>query len=191
MGRLIAIAVLCSLLIVPVGWAVSRVVVNEIVSLTLTVLLGYVILPGILLAIWPDPWGRPPIRDERDRLVEIVVTEYAVCDAIVINGFEDEGDILLLELRSGQTLCLFGQYLWEFLEAKTLPAQSMRVRRDRQTGEVVDVEPTGLPLARCRTFLFPEEETFAADLIPRDGELYESTLKEFIECLGVEPDFEP
>lgn len=122
--------------------------------------LGYLALPGAIVTgfvmlriIWS---GEKPedhsSLDEMEAAGLVFTEEYEATRAFEIDEYEDEGMCFMLELTDGRTLCLRGQYLYEFEDASRFgqsptiarfPNTRFQIKRLREGGSVLDLVPMG------------------------------------------------
>jgi len=122
MLRLIIIATVCTLSLIPIAGYGSNIISNVALLIALTFALGYVALPALLLNLWPAK------RQESVQSMELalakgdlVVEEYRVSAAAELEEVEDEGAHFLLTTDTGRTLYLSGQYLYDPVGRKAFP----------------------------------------------------------------------
>src|SRR5438105_14334284 len=141
MLRLIIIATVCTLSLIPIAGYGSNIISNVALLIALTFALGYVALPALLLNLWPAK------RQESVQSMELalakgdlVVEEYRVSAAAELEEVEDEGAHFLLTTDTGRTLYLSGQYLYDPVGRKAFPCGHFRLYRHRLSGLVYGVE---------------------------------------------------
>jgi hypothetical protein len=99
----------------------------------------FVLAPWLVLRFWPraDPLMRAA------RAGELEVHEFNVVRAWQIAELEDEGLHFVLELASGGTLFLSGQFLYEPVAKGSFPCEELKVSVDTRTKDVLALDCRG------------------------------------------------
>ena len=147
MFRLISIAVVCTMLLIPIAGFSSNIITNGPLLIAVSFGLAYFVIPAYLLHIWPSS-RRAKVKSMSDALWdgELRTTEHQVRAAVQIEEVEDEGLHFLLSTGDGRTLSLSGQYLYAPVECQVFPSEGVRVFTHSVTGQVYGVEAFGQPL---------------------------------------------
>jgi hypothetical protein len=167
MIRLLAAAILGLVILFGTGLLASR--VDE----PFFVVLGGAFLaffggPSVLLLLWRP---RSDLEAAR-RTGNLQVHELSVTKAWQVEQQEDEGLHFFLELASGGTVFLSGQFLYEPFEARIFPSAGIRVSLDRPSGTVLALQCLGPRIAIERTLAAFSEEELNAGLYPGAFRLY-------------------
>jgi hypothetical protein len=187
MLRLIVIAAVCTMLLIPVAGFASNIISNGPLLIAVSFGLAYVVFPAILLQVWPAPKGKK-FKSMQDALWdgELLTVEYEARTVAEIEETEDEGLHFLVAIDSGQTLCLSGQYLYGPVERKVFPSERIRVFKNRATGLFYGIEPVGKPLDTWPVYDPFAVERAKADFTLQDGELYVQSIEEIVSTLGLQ-----
>lgn len=188
MLRLIVIAVVCTMLLIPVAGFASNIVSNGPFLIAISFGLAYVVFPAILLQIWPAPKGKK-FKSMQDALWdgELLTVEYEARTVAQIEELEDEGLHFLVTIDGGQTLCLSGQYLYGPVERNVFPSERIRVFKNRVTGLFYGIEPLGKALDTWTIYDPFTVERAKSDFMVQDGELYAQPIMEIVTTLGLHP----
>lgn len=186
MLRLIVIAVVCTLSLIPIAGYGSNIISNTVLLIALTFALGYIALPALLLNLWPEK-RQEPVQSMEQGLAkgDLIVEEYRVSTAAELEVVEDEGVHFLLTTNAGRTLYLSGQYLYDPVGRKAFPCGHFRLYRDRLSGLVYGVE------ALTDSFTaWPKFDTFVKKpVVPQvkleDGKVYDQSIPELLSALGL------
>jgi len=186
MLRLIIISVVCTMLLIPIAGFSSNIISNGPLLIAISFGLAYVAIPAYLLHIWPAKSKEKPIPIET-ALWEgnLATTEYEIGDIAQIEETEDEGLHFLISTKSGGTLFLSGQYLYELVDRKLFPSERVRVFRNRITGMPYGIEPVGSPLTEWPTYgaLSTSQASEETDL--QDGQIYEQSVAAIVARLAL------
>jgi hypothetical protein len=188
MIRFISIAVVCTLLLIPIAGFSSNIISNGPLLIAFTFTLGYVALPALLLRLWPEPQGQKE-KSMQDALCDgdLVMAEHVVRDAAQIEELEDEGLHFLLATGTGQTLCLSGQYLYGPVERKSFPSTAVRIYKNRKSGVTYGIETLGSRIDQWQTYDPFRLEQVGSDMMIEDGKLYSESIAELVAKLGLHP----
>lgn len=153
MLRLLVIAIVSTFLLIPIAGYSSNIIQNETLLIMTSVMTGYVIVPAILLKLWPVSPSLPVNDTMFDTLMkgQLVSENYHVQQAVAIEEVDDEGLHYLLAVDSDKTLYLNGQYLYDPVERGEFPSTNIHVFRNRQTGSVFGIDPQGTPVSVSTT----------------------------------------
>jgi hypothetical protein len=187
MIRLIAIAVVCTMLLIPIAGFSSNIISNVPLLIAVSFGLAYVAIPAFLLHIWPARKDQK-FKSMQDALWdgELVSIEYEVRDVAQIEEMEDEGLHFLVATETGQTLFLSGQYLYALVKRHVFPSERVRVFSNKVTGLQYGIEPIGLSLARWSVYDPFTEEQSQSEIILEDGQLYSQTISAIVTEFGLQ-----
>ena len=187
MLRLLIIAVVSTMLLIPIAGFSSNIITNEPILIVVSVGLGYVVIPVILLRLWPKPkikkgkeWKSIAEALEEGELLTI---EHEVRDVAEIEEFEDEGLHFLLKIETGETLYLCGQYLYGIVERNEFPSCKVRLFTNKVTGQFYGIEPVGERITNWSRYTFTDE-SIKSEFAVADGELHLQSIAEIISELG-------
>ena len=181
MFRLIAIIAFCTLCLIPIAGFASRIISNEVLHIAFTFGFGYVILPAMLLHLWPTPKSKAEqSMEEALESGNLATTVYSTVAVAELAELEDEGRQFLVEIDGGRTLCLIGQHLYGPVERKLFPCTQFRAFANRVTGRIYGVEPAGPPIHSWPVHSEFSQSTEA--LI--DGQIYDKTIVQLVGHLG-------
>ena len=188
MLRLIVIAVVCTMLLIPIAGFASNIISNGPLLIGVSFGLSYVVFPAILLQIWPAPKGKKS-KSMQDALWdgELLTVEYEALAVAQIEEMEDEGLHFLVTIDSGQTLCLSGQYLYVPVERNTFPSERIRIFKNKVTGLCYGIEPLGKLIETWDIYDPFTVERAKSDFMVEDGELYAQSITEIVAALGLQP----
>lgn len=137
-----------------------------------------VILAGVLVGFVGAPWAvlrywRPvsPVEVAR-RSGNLEVREFNITNAWQIAEREDEGLHFVLELATGGTLFLSGQFLHEPFRRRVFPSKSVTVSLDKRSGDVLALECKGARVETGRPLDAFSDEELDAGLYPGSYRLY-------------------
>lgn len=187
MFRIIAIAVVCTMLLIPIAGFSSNIISNGPLLIVVSFGLAYVIIPAYLLHIWPvEPKQKPLSVETALWEGNLATTEYEVGDVAQIEETEDKGFHFLVATKGGKTLFLSGQYLYNLVDRKLFPSERVRVFRNRVTGMPYGIEPAGSPLKDWPAYEALSESQAAEEMVLLDGEVYEQSISAIVERLGLQ-----
>lgn len=186
MLRLIVIAVVCTMLLIPIAGFSSNIISNGPLLILVSFGLAYIVIPAYLLHIWPALPKRNPLAIEA-ALWEgnLATTEYAVEEVVRIEESEDEGFHFLLAIENGETLFLSGQYLYSLVDRGLFPSERVRVFRNRVTGMLYGIEPAGSALKDWPTYEALSVNHAREETELEDGRVYAQSVAAIIEKLGL------
>ena len=186
MFRLIAIAVVCTMLLIPIAGFSRNIISSDPLLIAVSCGLAYFVIPAYLLHIWPSK-GAKQFKPMADALLdgELQTVDYKVCAIAQIEEAEDEGLHFLVTTETGQTLSLSGQYLYGPVERKVFPSEGVRLFRNVATGELYGIEPVGQ-----RIEAWPIYDPFTVGQVQtenfiEDGRLYSMPIEEIIAKLAL------
>lgn len=188
MLRLICIAVVCTMLLIPIAGYSSNVISNKWALIAVSFGLAYVVIPAVLLKLWPaSRTGRHKSMQEALDSGELHTADYEIRDVVQIGETEDEGLHFLIDLGDEKTLFLSGQYLYEPVERGEFPAERVRVFTNKVTGLRYGIESIGTLRRRwqCYEPLTLKQIDAGVDLV--DGELYQQSIAQLAERFGLRP----
>jgi len=186
MFRLIAIAVVCTMLLIPIAGFSSNIISSVPLLIAVSCGLAYFVIPVYLLRLWPSQKVKK-LKSMSDALWdgELQTVEYKVCAIAQIEETEDEGLHFLIATETGQTLSLSGQYLYGPVERKAFPSEGVRLFKNSVSGQLYGIEPIGQ-----RVLSWPIYDPFTvgqvqAQLTIEDGQFYPMSIEEIISKLGL------
>jgi hypothetical protein len=188
MIRLITIAVVCTLLLIPIAGFSSNIISNVPLLTAVSFGLAYVAIPAFLLQIWPAQKVQK-FKSMQDALWdgELVSVDYEVRDVAQIEEMEDEGLHFLVAIETGQTLFLSGQYLYGLLQRHVFPSERVRVFTNKVTNLQYGIEPIGRSLATWSIYDPFTEDRSQSEIILEDGRLYSQTIADIVAEVGLKP----
>jgi hypothetical protein len=188
MFRLIAIAVICTMLLIPIAGFSSNIISNGPLLAAVSFGLAYLVVPAFLLHIWPAQ-KRRTVSSMQDALLdgELVTVEHGAREIVQIEEAEDEGLHFLVATESGQTLFLSGQYLYGLVERRTFPSERLRAFGNRVTGLSYGIEPVGRPLAAWPVYASFTSNLTSSQMTLEDGKLYAQTIAAIVAEFGLQP----
>lgn len=188
MLRLFAIAVVCTMLLIPIAGFSSNMISNEPLLIAVSFGLAYLVIPAYLLHIWPARRAKKP-KSMSDALWdgELQTDEYKICAAVQIEEVEDEGLHFLLATDSGKTLALSGQYLYGLVERRVFPSERVRVFKNILTGQIYGIEAVGQRLANWSIYDSFTYGKVQSAITIEDGMFYQMSIDEIISKLGCRP----
>lgn len=186
MLRLIVIAVACTFLLIPVAAFSGSIITSEPLLIAVSFGLACVVVPAVLLRIWPAPKGKRS-KPMQDALWdgELVTLAYEARSVAQIEEMEDEGLHFLVETDTGETLFLSGQYLYGPVERGAFPSEQVRLFRNQKTGLFYGIEPVGPRLASWPRYEPFTAENSASGFMPENGKLYARSIPEIVAALGL------
>lgn len=186
MVRLIAIAVICTMLLIPIAGFSSNIISSGPLLIAVSFGLAYFIIPIYLLRIWPSQKAKK-LKSMSDALWdgELQTVDYKVRAIAQIEETEDEGLHFLVATETGQTLSLSGQYLYGPVERQVFPSEGVRLFKNAITGQLYGIEPVGQ-----RIHGWPIYDPFTVgqvqtELTIEDGQFYPMSIEEIIAKLGL------
>ncbi|ARU28775.1 hypothetical protein [Cellvibrio sp. PSBB006] len=182
MLRLLVVAAVSTFLLIPIAGYSSNIIKNEILLIIASFISGYVIVPAILLKLWPERQGRNEVETLDSALESglIKTVEYSVDQVVEIEEFEDEGLHYLMSISPNKTLSLFGQYLYPYGELENFP--STRIRLFIHTGNNLcyGIECAGDKITEIDQLGPPTPDAWAAGVVPYDLEIIEKPLVDIV-----------
>ena len=187
MLRLIAIAVICTMLLIPIAGFSSNIISSGPLLIAVSFGLAYFVIPAYLLRIWPAQ-KRSKVKSMQDALWqgELVTVEHQVSQVAQIEEIEDEGFHFLLTTERGDTLFLSGQDLYGPVERKNFPSQKVRVFTNRASGLRYGIEPVGPPLESWPVYESLNLEHLRSSDTLEDGNYYRESIPELVAKLGLQ-----
>jgi hypothetical protein len=188
MRRLIAIAAICTMLLIPIAGFSSNVISNGPLLIFVSFGLAYLAIPAYLLHIWPAQKS-PKGKSMQDALWdgELATIEHQVSEVAQIEEVEDEGLHFLVHTSNGETLYLSGQYLYGPVERKSFPSDRVRVFTNRSNGVRYGIEPIGPLMKSWTVYESPNLETGSALSTLEDGQIYRQTIAELAAKFDLRP----
>jgi len=188
MFRLIAIAVVCTMLLIPIAGFSSNIISSGPLLIAVSFGLAYFVIPVYLLRIWPARKANA-LKSMSDALWdgELETLTYKVCAVAQIEETEDEGLHFLVTTESGQTLSLSGQYLYGPVERKIFPSEGVRLFKNTVTGQLYGVEPFGKQIQGWPIYDPFTVGQVSSELTIEDGQFYSMSIEEIITKLGLRP----
>jgi hypothetical protein len=138
----------------------------------------FVVISGLLAAFVGGPWAtlhfwRPDSAVELARRSgDLVVRVFNIASAWQIAEREDEGLHFVLGLASGGTLFLSGQFLYEPVQMRDFPCQSLTVSLNQKSGDVLALECKGPRVEAAPPLVAFSEEELEAGVYPGSYRLY-------------------
>ncbi len=182
MLRLLIVAIVSTFLLIPIAGFSSNIIKNEILLFIVSFTTGYVIVPIILLRLWPEKQVSTEL-DTLDHALEkglIATCEYSISEAVEIEEFEDEGLHYLLSISPTKTLSLFGQYLYAYSELSNFPSTRIRLFVHTKNNLCYGVECIGNKLEKVSTMEPASPEAWGAKVVPYDMEIIEKPISKVV-----------
>jgi hypothetical protein len=176
------------MLLIPIAGFSSNIISNQPLLIAVSFGLAYVVIPAILLQVWPAQKGKK-FKSMQDALWdgELVTYESEIRDVAQIEETEDEGLHFLIATETGETLFLSGQYLYGPVERHAFPSQRVRVFRHRQLNVCYGIEPVGQSLKSWPLYDSFTEEKTKTSLLLEDGQLYPQSISHIVAEFGLKP----
>ena len=186
MFRLIAIAAVCTLLLIPIAGFSSNIISNGPLLIAVSVALAYFVIPIFILRAWPARKVKK-LKSMSSALWdgELQTDEHRVFAVAQIEETEDEGLHFLVTTEPGQTLSITGQYLYGPVERKAFPSEGFRLFKNSVTGQIYGIEPLGRPIMSWPIFDPFTIGQVQSDLLIEDGKFYAMSIDEIIAKLGL------
>ncbi|MBE5316828.1 MAG: hypothetical protein H4O13_15660 [Xanthomonadales bacterium] len=141
---------------------------------------AFVLAPWLVLRFWP----RPDLVQRAARASTLEAHEFNVVRAWQIAELEDEGLHFVLELASGGTLFLSGQFLYAPVAKRVFPCAELKVSMDTRTKDVLALECAGEPIAIVDTFDAFTDEELERRVYPGAFRLYSKPAGAVLHALG-------
>lgn len=189
MIRLITIAAICTMLLIPIAGFSSNIISNGPLLIIVSFGLAYIVIPAYLLHIWPanpEPKQKPLSIETALWVGDLATTEYEVEDVAQIEEDEDEGFHFLVATKGGETLFLSGQYLYNLVDREFFPSERVRVFRNRVTGMTYGIESSGRQLNDWPTYKALSASQSSDEAGLQDGRVYEQTIPAIVAQLGLQ-----
>jgi hypothetical protein len=140
----------------------------------------FVLAPWLVLRIWPpaDPAKRAA------RAGKLEVREFNVVRAWQIAELEDEGLHFVLELGSGGTLFLSGQFLYEPVAKGVFPCAELKVSVDSRTKDVLALDCAGERIEIVDTLDAFTDEELERRVHPGAFRVYRKPAGRVLQALG-------
>lgn len=186
MIRLIAIAVICTMLLIPIAGFSSNIISGGPLLIAVSFGLAYVVIPAYLLHIWPAR-KRNNVKSMQDALwqSELVTVEHQISQVAQIEEMEDEGFHFLVATERDETLFLSGQDLYGPVDRKSFPSQRVRVFTNKVSGLRYGIEPVGQALESWPVYEpFNLEQMRSSDTL-EDGKYYKESIPEIVAKFGL------
>lgn len=140
----------------------------------------FVLAPWLVLRIWP-----PPDPAKRAALAgKLRVHEFNIVRAWQIAEFEDEGLHFVLELASGGTLFLSGQFLYEPVAKGVFPCAELKVSVDTRTQDVLALDCAGEQIQIVDTLGAFTDEELERRVHPGAFQVYRKPAGRVLQALG-------
>ncbi|WP_194868227.1 hypothetical protein [Pseudoalteromonas sp. PPB1] len=182
MLRLIIVAIVSTFLLIPVAGFSSNIIGNEVLLVVISCFIGYVIVPIILLRLWPAKPATLTL-DTLQQAIEkghITTIEYAISEVVEIEEYEDEGLHYLLSISSEKTLSLRGHYLYPYSELPNFPATIMRLFVHTENNLCYGIECVGSNLGSVRKVTQASNAAVDAEVVPSDMEVIEKPISDVV-----------
>ena len=183
MLRLLVVAVASTFLLIPIAGYSSNIIKNEILLIITSFISGYVIVPTILLKLWPERQGRNEVETLDSALEKglIKTIEHNVDKVVEIEEFEDEGLHYLLSISPNKTLSLLGQYLYPYGELEKFPSTKIRLFIHIEDNICYGIECVGDKINEIDQVGPPTPQAWAAGVVPYDLDIIEKPLGDIVE----------
>lgn len=182
MIRLLVVAMVSTFLLIPIAGYSSNIIKNEILLIIVSFISGYVIVPAILLKLWPEREGINEV-ETLDLALEkglIKTIEYSVDKVVEIEESEDEGLHYLMSISPDKTLSLFGQYLYPYGELDKFPSTKIRLFIHMGNNLCYGIECAGDKINEVDQLDPPTPEAWAAGVVPYDLDIIEKPLVDIV-----------
>lgn len=182
MFRLLTIALVSTFLLIPIAGYSSNIIKNDVLLILVSFISGYVIVPAILLRLWPEKQAQVE-SDTIDSALEkglIKTIEYSISEGVEIEEFEDEGLHYLLSISPTKTLSLFGQYLYPYGELASFPSTKLRLFIHKENNLCYGVECIGDKLESVPLLGSPTSDAWEAGVVPYDLDIIEKPISEVV-----------
>ena len=184
--RLLVIGVVSTLLLIPIAGYSSNVIHSEALLVAVSVALGYVVVPAILLRLWPPRTATVKSMQNALWEGELQTVDYRVLEIAQVSEQEDEGLHFLIAIGEGRTLYLSGQYLYGLVERRAFPSEAVRVFLNKITGDRYGIEPVGKPIESWSLYRpFDFRDVNAPDPL-EDGRVYDETIERMVARFGLQ-----
>jgi hypothetical protein len=140
----------------------------------------FVLAPWLVLRFWP----RTDALKRAARAGELNVREFNVVRAWQIDELEDEGLHFVLELDSGGTLFLSGQFLYEPVTKGAFPCAELKVSVNSRTKDVLALDCAGERIEIVDTFGAFTDEELERRLHPGAFRVYRKPARRVLQALG-------
>lgn len=182
MIRLLIIGLVSTLLLIPIAGFSSNVISNDIALIAVSFTLGYVVVPAILMQIWPaDRRPSEYVSMEMALAKGLVSTiECDVYEVVEIEEFEDEGLHYLMSISPNRTLSLFGQYLYPYQTNYNFPSDKIRVFYNSKDGYTYGIECIGSKVKNIKHIDSPSSSAWDAGVVPSDRQIVEMSLSDVL-----------
>lgn len=185
MLRLLIVAIVSTFLLIPIIGFSSNIIDNKVLLIVFSFFIGYVIVPIILLGLWPAK----PVAVKLDTLQQalekgqIMTRDYVISEAVEIEEYEDEGLHYLLSISPEKTLSLCGHYLHPYSELPNFPATKMRLFIHTENNLCYGIECVGSKLKPMRKIAPGPEGALDAEYIPSDMEVIKRPLLNVVSAI--------
>lgn len=144
------------------------------------ILSTFVLAPWLVLRVWPqaDPLKRAA------RAGELELLEFNVARAWQIEEREDEGLHFVLELDSGGTLFLSGQFLYEPVAQGLFPCVELRLSLEARAQDVLALECGGKRIEIVETLDAFSVEALERGIYPGAFRVYAEPVREVLRAFG-------
>jgi hypothetical protein len=180
MIRIITIAVISTFLLIPIAGYSSNIIKNEAVLIAVSFLTGYVIIPILLMRLWPSKNIKIDSIETALAKGTVLITEYEVLEMVEIDEDEDEGLHYLIAVSPEKTLSLFGQYLYPYQENEKFPSDRIRVITNTEHEYCYGIECIGNKLCNIKRIPPASAEAWGEEVVPYDLQLLNKPLSEVV-----------
>lgn len=182
MIRLLTIAIISTFLLIPIAGYSSNIIKSEALLVAVSVITGYVIVPILLLRLWPEAKSDADYESIEIALAKgnVSTSEYDVVEVVQMEEKEDEGLHFLMAIAPGKTLSFCGQYLYPYQDNKYFPSDRIRIIFNSEKGYCYGIECIGNKLNKIRTIAPPTSEAYAADVVPFDFQFISKPLSDVV-----------
>jgi len=146
MFRLLTIGIVATFLLIPIAGFSSNIVGDSWLLIVVSFVTGYVIVPAILLRLWPDKRNEPESMESALSEGRLLSNQYEVSAAISIRHYEGDGEQFLLDIQDGVTLSLWSELLSGGVKRGDFPSDRIRVYRNLVTDTLYGIERLGQPV---------------------------------------------
>jgi hypothetical protein len=176
MFRKLAIAVISTFLLIPIAGYSSNIIKNSFSLIAVSVIVGYIIIPALLLKLWPERSKEVDSMEVALAKGSLLSQDFEIEEVVEIREFEDEGAHYLFSIASNRTLSLFGQYLYEYKMLANFPSKKIRVFSNAKEPLTYGLQCLGEKLEISKSIASPTSEAWAANVVPFDLQIVEKPL---------------
>ena len=182
--RFIVVAICAVGLFFPMYWLFEAVVGPDW-GAGIAAVAMYIAFPIVALKAWPTKES-PGSHSMEGALTDgtLESADFEVNEVVQIQEYEDAGLHFLLDIGSGKTLFLSGQYLYSAVDAGRFPSNRIRVYWNAAHGITYGVQSLGDRILPSQMVPPPAQEVVDDGVLPSDRDVIGQSIQDVLQALS-------